>query len=105
MLRTLCSPLLRVRPPTPSLTFRRCLAVASTETFSDPSTPLPSKSAAWASLLSNEPQKPNVLTDLPGPKVKAAKEAMGKIQDVCSTAIDMLIVGASRKHDGVRKRK
>jgi len=56
-------------------------------------------------LLSNEPQKPNVLTDLPGPKVKAAKEAMGKIQDVCSTAIDMLIVGASRKHDGVRKRK
>jgi hypothetical protein len=63
--------------------FRRCLAVASTETFADPSASRPSKSAAWATLLDNEPKKPNVLTEIPGPKVRAAKEAMGKIQDVC----------------------
>jgi len=84
MLRTLRSPLLRARPAAIPYTFRRCLAVASAETFSDPTAALSSKSAAWASLLDNEPKKPSVLTDIPGPKVKAAKEAMGKIQDVCS---------------------
>jgi hypothetical protein len=103
MLRTLCSPLLRARPSASTIphTFRRCLAVASAETFSDPSA-LPPKSTAWATLLDNEPKKPSILTDIPGPKVRAAKEAMGKIQDVGSASNEMLIVDSSSKHHGVR---
>jgi hypothetical protein len=83
MLRSLRSPLLRVRPTTTQLTLRRCLAVAASETFARPSAaPVPGLSGAMATLLEGEPKIPNVVTDLPGPKVRAAKEAMGKIQDV-----------------------
>lgn len=82
MLRHLRSPLLRVRRAAVPHTFRRCLAVASTETFSDPPSSLHPKSAAMASLLDREPKKPSIVTDIPGPNVLAAKEAMGKIQDV-----------------------
>ena len=82
MLRSLRTPLIRARPVAIPRTYRRGLAVASAETFRDRSAALPSKSAAWATLLDNEPKKPNVLTEIPGPKVRAAKEAMGKIQDV-----------------------
>lgn len=35
-----------------------------------------------ASFLEGEPRGPNLVTDIPGPQVRAAKEAMGKIQDV-----------------------
>jgi hypothetical protein len=83
MLRSLRTPLLRARPVAIPHNFRRCLAVASADTFADPNAALPSKSAAWATLLDNEPKKPNIVTEIPGPKVRAAKEAMGKIQDVC----------------------
>jgi hypothetical protein len=84
MLRHLRAPLLRVRPATlPTTTFRRCLAVASTETFAaDRSSSQPTISAAMTSLLDGEPKKPRILTEIPGPKVRAAKEAMAKIQDV-----------------------
>jgi hypothetical protein len=34
------------------------------------------------SFLDGEPSKPNVTTNIPGPKALAAKEAMGKLQDV-----------------------
>ena len=102
MLLSLRSPLLRARPVAIPTTLRRCLAVASAETLGDPSAALPSKRAAWASLLNNEPKKPSVLTEIPGPKVKAAKEAMGKIQDVGPHEKMFLIAGASCKHYGVR---
>jgi hypothetical protein len=89
MLRHLRAPLLRVRPTTvPSPTFRRCFAVASTETFTaKSSSSQPPKSAALASLLDGEPKKPSILTEIPGPKVRAAKEAMAKIQDVLSMTL------------------
>lgn len=84
MLRSLRAPLLRVRPATLQRTFRRPLAVAATETLNNPkSTSLPPKSSATASFLENEPKKPSIVTEIPGPKSRAAKEAMGKIQDVC----------------------
>jgi hypothetical protein len=83
MLRTLRTPLLRVRPATIPATFRRSLAVAATETFKDPSASLPPKqSSAAFSFLENEPARPNIVTEIPGPKVQAAKKAMGKLQDV-----------------------
>ena len=89
MLRHLHTPLLRIFPATARCTtFLRCLAVASTgpatETATDTSTSLPPKSAAMASLLDGEPKKPSILTEIPGPKVRAAREAMRKIQDVIS---------------------
>jgi hypothetical protein len=90
MLRHLRTPLLRVRPKTVPQTFRRCLAVASTETFSDASSSVPPTSAAMARLLDGEPKKPSVMTDIPGPKVRAAKEAMGKIQDVFFSCYRMI---------------
>jgi hypothetical protein len=80
MLRTLRTPLLRTRLVNIPRTFCRPLAVASTESFRDPS--LSPKATAIATFLEDEPTKPNILTDIPGPKVRAAKEAMGKIQDV-----------------------
>lgn len=82
MLRQIRIPLLRVRPTAVPHTFRRCLAVASSETSNQQLSSLPTNSAAMASLLDGEPKKPNVMTEIPGPKVLAAKEAMGKIQDV-----------------------
>lgn len=86
MLRHLRAPLFRVRQAiVPTTTFRRCLAVASTETFTaDASSSQPPRSASIASLLDGEPKKPRILTEIPGPKVRAAKEVMGKIQDVPS---------------------
>ena len=82
MLRSLRLPL-RARATTTQLTLRRCLAVAATEAFAHtPAAPVPGLSGAMASLLEGEPKTPSVLTELPGPKVRAAKEAMGKIQDV-----------------------
>ena len=86
MLRHLHTPLLRIFPATARCTtFRRCLAVTSTETATaDTSSSFPPKSAAMASLLAGEPKKPNIVTEIPGPKVRAAKEAMGKIQDAIS---------------------
>jgi hypothetical protein len=47
------------------------------------------KSAAMARLLDKEPKKYDILTDIPGPKVRAAKEAMGKIQDVSVLGISV----------------
>jgi len=82
MLRTLRAPLLRVRPTTVPHTFRRCLAVAATHAVGDPATAIPPRSDAMARILEAEPKKPQVMTEIPGPKVRAAKEAMGKIQDV-----------------------
>jgi hypothetical protein len=87
MLRHLRTPLLRVHPKTVPHTFRRCLTVASTETVSNASSSVPPNSAAMARLLDGEPTKPIVMTDIPGPKVRAAKEAMRKIQDVFSLVI------------------
>ena len=85
MLRTLRSPLLRGRPATGPLAFRRCLAVAGSQTLAHPTAAaVPDLSSAMASLLEGEPKEPHVRTELPGPKVRAAKEAMGKIQDVMS---------------------
>jgi hypothetical protein len=86
MLRHFRAPPLRVRPATvPTTTFRRCLAVASTETVTtDPPSSHTPKSAAMASLLDGEPKKPRILSEIPGPKVRAAKESMAKIQDVLS---------------------
>jgi hypothetical protein len=83
MFRSLRSPLLRVRPPTTALTLRRGLSVTSAETPGHPAAAsFPGMSGPMASLLESEPKGPHVLTDLPGPKVRAAKDAMGKIQDV-----------------------
>jgi len=83
MLRTLRFPLLQARPVTTPLTFRRCLAVTASETLAHPATArVPGLSGPMASLLEGEPKEPHVRTELPGPKVRAAKEAMGKIQDV-----------------------
>ena len=80
MLRTLRAPLLRAaRPLAIPHTFRRPLAVASTEAFGSPTS---SSMPAMATFLDDEPKKPRILTDIPGPKARAAKEAMGKIQDV-----------------------
>lgn len=64
-------------------TFRRTFAVASSETFKDSSSSIPPKST----VLDGEPKKPSIITEIPGPKVKAAREAMGKIQDVTSFLI------------------
>lgn len=83
MFRRLPSPLLRARPTMTQLTWRRCLAVTATEASAGPAAALfIGTSGAMASLLEAEPKGPHVLTELPGPKVRAAKEAMGKIQDV-----------------------
>jgi hypothetical protein len=64
--------------------FRRPLAVgAAIETYSDPaSASLPPKSSTTYTFLENEPKKPNIITEIPGPKSRAAKDAMGKVQDV-----------------------
>jgi hypothetical protein len=83
MFRSLRAPLLRARPAiVPCCSFRRSLAVASTETVRDPSSAWPPTSAAMTSFLEGEPKGPNLVTAIPGPQVRAAKEAMGKIQDV-----------------------
>ena len=89
MLRHLRAPLLRVRPAiVPTTTFQRYLAVTSTGTQTVHSPSLqPPKSATLASLLDAEPKKPRILTEIPGPKVRAAKDAMAKIQDVLSLAL------------------
>jgi hypothetical protein len=79
MLSSIRAPLLRVCLATVPLTFRRPLAIAA-ETFKPPSsTSIPLKSPSF---LENEPQKPSFVTEIPGPKSRAAKEALGKIQDV-----------------------
>jgi hypothetical protein len=80
MLRSLRAPLLRSRPSALPRAFYRPLAVASSETFKNPSSSIPPQS----NFLDAEPKKPSIITEIPGPKVKAAKEAMGKIQDVTS---------------------
>ena len=91
MLRALRSRLLRARPATAPLTFRRCLAVAASQTLARPAAATaPGLSGAMASLLEGEPKEPHVRTELPGPKVRAAKEAMGKIQDASSLDIGPL---------------
>lgn len=83
MFRTLRVPLLRIRPAALPLAFRRPLAVAAQETYSDStSTSLPPKQPTTYPFLENEPKKPNIITAIPGPKSQAAKDAMGKIQDV-----------------------
>ena len=82
MLRSLRTSALRARTPVVPRTFYRPLAIASTETFSKGHSPLPPKSASLGSFLDGEPTKPNVTTTIPGPKSIAAKEAMGKLQDV-----------------------
>ena len=79
MLSSIRAPLLRLRLATVPITFRRPLAIAA-ETFKPPaSTSIPLKSPSF---LENEPQKPSIVTEIPGPKSRAAKEALGKIQDV-----------------------
>jgi len=80
MFRSIRTPLLRVRPVAASRTFYRPLAVAAQQSINPTVSP---KLGASASFLDDEPKGPNVITQLPGPKVKAAREAMGKIQDVC----------------------
>ena len=60
-------------------TFYRPLAVAAAQSIKSSISP---KLGATATFLDEEPQGPNVITEIPGPKVKAAKDAMGKIQDV-----------------------
>ena len=82
MLRSLRTSALRARAPVVPRIFYRPLAVASTETFGKGHSPLPPKSASLGSFLDGEPSKPNVTTNIPGPKTIAAKEAMGKLQDV-----------------------
>jgi hypothetical protein len=82
MLRNLRVPLLRAQPVAIPCTFRRSLAVGSTGTHADPASSLSPNDGAWAAFLDKEPKGPNVITEIPGPKARAAKEAMGKIQDV-----------------------
>ena len=88
MFRNLRTPLLRVRPSIRHPTLYRPLALASTETFTGP--PVIPSTGPLARLYDHEPKKPNVVTELPGPKVRAAKEAMGKIQDVHFNCPDKL---------------
>ena len=56
---------------------RRTLATASTRE-------VPPSVHSVSSYFEGEPGRPNVITDIPGPKVLAAKAEMGKIQDVFS---------------------
>jgi hypothetical protein len=80
MLRSLRIPLLRASGSIRLHAFQRPLAVASTQSITEP--PAIATAGPLARLYDHEPKKPNVITDLPGPKVRATKEAMGKIQDV-----------------------
>ena len=82
MLRGLRTCALRARPAAVPRTFRRPLATASAETFSKAHTALPPSAMSINSFLDGEPSKPTVTTNIPGPKALAAKEAMGKLQDV-----------------------
>jgi len=79
MFRSIRIPLARVRPVSVSRTFYRPLAVAARVSINPAVSP---ELGATASLLEDEPKGPNVFTDIPGPKARAAKDAMGKIQDV-----------------------
>ena len=86
MFRHVQAPLLqacRRRSTVPWTLACRGVTVASTKTStSNPLSSPPLKSDALAALLDGEPKKPSIITEIPGPKAWAAKEAMGKIQDV-----------------------
>lgn len=101
MLRSLRTSALRARPITVPRTFRRPLAVASTETFNKGQTRLPPKAVSVGSFLDGEPSKPSVTTNIPGPKALAAKESMGKLQDVLPGFNVKLTVDSGSEHHGV----
>jgi hypothetical protein len=68
------------------------MATASTERYS----------SSISSYFEGEPQRPNVITEIPGPKVIAAREAMSKIQDVNLTnLVDADSVDSSSEYHGV----
>jgi len=83
MLRALRTPVLRTSARRTPVSLIRSLAVASSESYSKPS-PISGSHSTIAEFLQNEPKKPNLVTDFPGPKLLAAKEAMSKLQDVSS---------------------
>ena len=95
MLRSLRTSALRARPAVVPRTFYRPLAVASTETFSKGQSGLPPKAVSFASFLDGEPSKPSVTTNIPGPKTLAAKESMGKLQDVPTLPCSLELISGS----------
>jgi hypothetical protein len=101
MFRGIRVPLRSIRPTIVPRTFYRPLAVAAEQPTIDPS--ISPKLGATMSFLDDEPKGPKVITEIPGPKVKAAKAAMGKIQDVC-LSITSTHIDSCREYHGVRSR-